>query len=611
MSLKRRSTSGSSSTLRTVSTPFSHLTLAGGELFDHILAHRYLKEKDAAKLFAQLVSGVHYLHRKHIVHRDLKLENLLLDKHRNVIITDFGFANRFEHAKDDLMATSCGSPCYAAPELVISEGLYVGSAVDIWSCGVILYAMLSGYLPFDDDPNNPEGDNINLLYRYIINTPLSFPEYISPEAQDLLRRMLVPDPLRRCDLQTVMSHPWLRAYAPLFDLSVTDLEMASQEQLQNKRAASRRDMQARVKLQEQASQKASLARSQSSRPGSGGVTASSLEQQAKRAREPRHHSALPGTTTMPYDLNRAAHGPSVSPPVVKRAKTDFEGAPQAEVKALDETSVVEHVTPTRSRTTSFRSSPPGDARPVRSVPPPAERSAASSNRNRHTIQVEYDSEATYAKMHNLLDNAHGRKANVSESDTRPAESTRQEASTVDSSQLDHAAVSRASTLNSKSSSSSNEGLEGIVESATSRPSSAPASPPATPKASRASKASQSQESPSTPRASAKASMPPPRTIPPPKAPQGFPQARLPPVSSTALPAKRDRSRKGMSMDKFSLGKLLGVTTSANIDRSKPARTSTPPGELLKKAETPTEPADSTRQTRRKTLTLMVAEPFNK
>ncbi|KAI8575500.1 hypothetical protein K450DRAFT_180736, partial [Umbelopsis ramanniana AG] len=151
---------------------------SGGELFEYILARRYLKEKDAKRLFAQLISGVRYMHEKHIVHRDLKLENLLLDRHRNVIITDFGFANQFAATKDDLMATSCGSPCYAAPELVVSDGLYVGSAVDIWSCGVILYAMLCGYLPFDDDPANPDGENINLLYRYILNTPLMFPSHI-------------------------------------------------------------------------------------------------------------------------------------------------------------------------------------------------------------------------------------------------------------------------------------------------------------------------------------------------------------------------------------------------------------------------------------------------
>lgn len=127
------------------------------------------------------------------------------------------------------MATSCGSPCYAAPELVISEGLYVGSAVDIWSCGVILYAMLSGYLPFDDDPSNPDGDNINLLYKYIINTPLVFPEYVSPDARDLLRKMLVPDPAKRCDMKTIMSHRWLMPYSSLFEYSIQELEEAASQ----------------------------------------------------------------------------------------------------------------------------------------------------------------------------------------------------------------------------------------------------------------------------------------------------------------------------------------------------------------------------------------------
>lgn len=141
---------------------------SGGELFDYILTHRYLKDTAARRLFAQLVSGVGYLHKKGIVHRDLKLENLLLDRNRNIIITDFGFANTF-NANDelgeeieynltnrefvkrmdlervhngvrrgDLMQTSCGSPCYAAPELVVTDSLYTGRKVDVWSCGVIL-----------------------------------------------------------------------------------------------------------------------------------------------------------------------------------------------------------------------------------------------------------------------------------------------------------------------------------------------------------------------------------------------------------------------------------------------------------------------------------------
>ncbi|KAI7887427.1 Pkinase-domain-containing protein [Lichtheimia hyalospora FSU 10163] len=202
---------------------------SGGELFEYILAHRYLKERDACRLFAQLISGVHYMHQKHIVHRDLKLENLLLDRDRNVIITDFGFANQFSSAKDDLMATSCGSPCYAAPELVVSEGMYVGSAVDIWSCGVILYAMLCGYLPFDDDPANPEGDNINLLYKYILNTQLAFPDYVSDDARDLLQKMLVPDPTKRCTMQAIMEHSWLQPHRDLFRKTIDVLEREAME----------------------------------------------------------------------------------------------------------------------------------------------------------------------------------------------------------------------------------------------------------------------------------------------------------------------------------------------------------------------------------------------
>lgn len=194
---------------------------SGGELFDYILQHRYLKDSLACRLFAQLVSGVYYMHSKGIVHRDLKLENLLLDKHKNIVITDFGFVNSFT-SESELMKTSCGSPCYAAPELVISNEPYEARKVDIWSCGVILYAMLAGYLPFDDDPQNPDGDNIARLYQYITTTPLTFPEYVEPMPRDLLRRILVSNPKKRLNLKEIRSHSWLVSHAPF--LSVTPAE---------------------------------------------------------------------------------------------------------------------------------------------------------------------------------------------------------------------------------------------------------------------------------------------------------------------------------------------------------------------------------------------------
>lgn len=203
---------------------------SGGELFDHILTHKYLKEVSACRLFAQLVSGVHYLHSKGIVHRDLKLENLLLDKHKNIIITDFGFANTFSRGSDghvfDLMATSCGSPCYAAPELVVSDQKYTGRKVDVWSCGVILYAMLSGYLPYDDDPANPDSDNITQLYKYITSTALTFPEYVPALPRDLLRRILVPDPRKRISLNDVRYHSWLAPHSRFLAITPKEWEDA-------------------------------------------------------------------------------------------------------------------------------------------------------------------------------------------------------------------------------------------------------------------------------------------------------------------------------------------------------------------------------------------------
>lgn len=191
---------------------------SGGELFDYILQHKCLKESVAKKLFAQLVSGVDYMHSKGLIHRDLKLENLLLDKHKNVVISDFGFVNSYNKERSDLMKTSCGSPCYAAPELVLTQSPYEGRKVDIWSLGVILYAMLAGYLPFDDDAENEDGADIVRLYHYICKTPLTFPEYVTPLARDLLRKIIVPDPRRRITMSEIRKHPWLAPYANLLSI---------------------------------------------------------------------------------------------------------------------------------------------------------------------------------------------------------------------------------------------------------------------------------------------------------------------------------------------------------------------------------------------------------
>jgi protein-serine/threonine kinase len=366
---------------------------SGGELFDHILAHRYLKEKDACRLFAQIISGVWYIHERKIVHRDLKLENLLLDRNRNVVITDFGFANRFEHRSDDLMQTSCGSPCYAAPELVISEGAYVGSAVDIWSCGVILYAMLAGYLPFDDDPANPDGDNINLLYKYIVNTPLSFPDYISPEARDLLSIMLQPDPQRRADLSLVMQHPWLAPYAYLFDKSIEDLEASAIESHRAKRQAYQRQM--RNAAQATATDVNKVARTQSAK--------NDVFPHASVAVAPRSHSHAPEDQTL-YETSaditaasqaqsqaRRGYNSTIVMPTQPSAYVDDDPFAQSPTSAAPIPAVattVEQQQQHRPRSNSRKDSLPPVPVPV--VPVNGTSSVRSkATEMRHTIQVEY------------------------------------------------------------------------------------------------------------------------------------------------------------------------------------------------------------------------------
>lgn len=174
--------------------------VGGGELFEYIIKHGKLKENEARKFFQQIISGVDYCHRHMIVHRDLKPENLLLDKYLNVKIADFGLSNMMTDG--EFLRTSCGSPNYAAPE-VISGKLYAGPEVDVWSCGVILYALLCGTLPFDDE-------HVPTLFRKIKTGLFSVPDYMNKKAANLVKHMLQVDPLKRAAVKDVREHEWFK-----------------------------------------------------------------------------------------------------------------------------------------------------------------------------------------------------------------------------------------------------------------------------------------------------------------------------------------------------------------------------------------------------------------
>ncbi|MQL92090.1 hypothetical protein Taro_024707 [Colocasia esculenta] len=177
-----------------------------GELFDYIVEKGRLQEDEARRFFQQIISGVEYCHRNMVVHRDLKPENLLLDSKFNVKIVDFGLSNIMRDGH--FLKTSCGSPNYAAPE-VISGKLYAGPEVDVWSCGVILYALLCGTLPFDDE-------NIPNLFKKIKGGIYTLPSHLSAGARDLIPRMLVVDPMKRMTIPEIRQHPWFQAYLPRY-----------------------------------------------------------------------------------------------------------------------------------------------------------------------------------------------------------------------------------------------------------------------------------------------------------------------------------------------------------------------------------------------------------
>ncbi|CEP02939.1 hypothetical protein PBRA_002906 [Plasmodiophora brassicae] len=195
--------------------------VSGGELFDYIVSRGRLGEAEARRFFQQIISGVEYCHSHMVVHRDLKPENLLLDETNNVKIADFGLSNMMRDGF--FLKTSCGSPNYAAPE-VISGSLYAGPEVDVWSCGVILFALLCGSLPFDDE-------NIPNLFRKIREGAFVLPSYLSDGARDLIPKMLVVDPVKRITIDGIRKHPWFMANLPRY-LKVSPMqEIARSKQI--------------------------------------------------------------------------------------------------------------------------------------------------------------------------------------------------------------------------------------------------------------------------------------------------------------------------------------------------------------------------------------------
>ncbi|URD99734.1 CBL-interacting protein kinase 23 [Musa troglodytarum] len=180
----------------------------GGELFDKIARHGRLKEDDARKYFQQLINAVDYCHSRGVFHRDLKPENLLLDSNGVLKISDFGLSALPQQVHEDgKLYTTCGTPNYVAPEVVKDKG-YDGAKADLWSCGVILFVLMAGYLPFEDS-------NLVSLYKKIFKADFSCPSWISTSARKLIQRILDPSPQTRITIPQVIENEWFKkGYQP-------------------------------------------------------------------------------------------------------------------------------------------------------------------------------------------------------------------------------------------------------------------------------------------------------------------------------------------------------------------------------------------------------------
>ncbi|PVH83196.1 serine/threonine protein kinase-like protein Kin1 [Cadophora sp. DSE1049] len=171
----------------------------GGQMLDYIISHGRLKEKQARKFSRQIASALDYCHRNSIVHRDLKIENILISKTGDIKIIDFGLSNLF--APRGHLKTFCGSLYFAAPELLQAKA-YTGPEVDVWSFGIVLYVLVCGKVPFDDQ-------SMPALHAKIKKGIVDYPNWLSPECKNLISRMLVTDPKQRASLQEIMNHPWM------------------------------------------------------------------------------------------------------------------------------------------------------------------------------------------------------------------------------------------------------------------------------------------------------------------------------------------------------------------------------------------------------------------
>ena len=195
----------------------------GGELFAKV-ARGKLREDQARRYFQQLISAVDFCHSRGVSHRDLKPENLLLDDNQDLKISDFGLSALPEQLRHDgLLHTQCGTPAYVAPEVLRKKG-YDGSKADIWSCGVVLFVLLAGFLPFRDE-------NLMKMYRKVFKAEFECPNWFSAESRRLICKLLVADPDRRITIQGIMRVPWFcKGFSRSPSFSIPELPPVSEDE---------------------------------------------------------------------------------------------------------------------------------------------------------------------------------------------------------------------------------------------------------------------------------------------------------------------------------------------------------------------------------------------